>query len=313
MPPAASSKRPAPPFSAPVKAPFSWPNSSLSTSASGSAAQLTLTSARFARARPRVDGARDELLARPGLARDQHGRVGRRDARDPLQHLAQPGGGPDDPARRRRHGDLLPQGEVLVLELGSELLDLLEGERVRDRRGDRPGHVLEDRNLVGWERQTAVVRANTSAATNASPMVSGTTTAHSAPARFIAVPSSRGSFLTSLNTSVRRSRSTASRTVGCARTCLPCHRSLPRSVGRTPPGSRPSAADRCASRSRDSGPRAFVGDHADHVDRHEPLERARHRLQHARQVALRVRRLRHGQERLVLRLPRPTSVHATGA
>ena len=56
----------------------------------------------------------------------------------------------------------------------------------------------------------------------------------------------------------------------------------------------------------------FVGDDADQIDRHEPLERARQRVQHARQVAPRVRRLRHGQERLVLRLARPASVHATG-
>jgi hypothetical protein len=54
--------------------------------------------------------------------------------------------------------------------------------------------------------------------------------------------------------------------------------------------------------------RGFVGDHADQIDRHEVLERAGHGIQHARQVAARVRRLRHRQERLVLRLPRPPTV-----
>ena len=44
MPPWASSNRPGFWRSAPVKAPFSWPNSSLSSSGSGSAAQLTATS-----------------------------------------------------------------------------------------------------------------------------------------------------------------------------------------------------------------------------------------------------------------------------
>ena len=60
---------------APVKAPRSWPNSSLSSSVSGSAPQLTATNGlRGARAAV-VDRARDELLARAGLALDQHRRV----------------------------------------------------------------------------------------------------------------------------------------------------------------------------------------------------------------------------------------------
>ena len=44
VPPSASSKRPMRRAMAPVKAPFSWPNSSLSTSPAGRAAQLTLIS-----------------------------------------------------------------------------------------------------------------------------------------------------------------------------------------------------------------------------------------------------------------------------
>jgi hypothetical protein len=40
VPPSASSKRPFRALSAPVKAPFSWPNSSLSMTLSGRAAQL---------------------------------------------------------------------------------------------------------------------------------------------------------------------------------------------------------------------------------------------------------------------------------
>ena len=43
VPPSASSKRPTFTPVAPVKAPFSWPNSSLSMSVGGRAAQLTLT------------------------------------------------------------------------------------------------------------------------------------------------------------------------------------------------------------------------------------------------------------------------------
>jgi len=44
VPPSASSKRPNRLAMAPLKAPFSWPNSSLSTNPAGKAAQLTLMS-----------------------------------------------------------------------------------------------------------------------------------------------------------------------------------------------------------------------------------------------------------------------------
>ena len=49
VPPSATSKRPGLPRSAPVNAPFSWPNSSDSMSVGGSAAQLTRRTARRAR------------------------------------------------------------------------------------------------------------------------------------------------------------------------------------------------------------------------------------------------------------------------
>ena len=49
VPPCASSKRPVRRSVAPVKAPFSWPKSSLSTSPLGKAAQFTLTSGRSRR------------------------------------------------------------------------------------------------------------------------------------------------------------------------------------------------------------------------------------------------------------------------
>ena len=71
----AASKRPLRRAVAPVKAPRSWPNSSLSISVGGSAARLT-GDERLARARRVVvDGARDQLLAGAGLAGDEHRRV----------------------------------------------------------------------------------------------------------------------------------------------------------------------------------------------------------------------------------------------
>ena len=153
------------------------------------------------------------------------------------------------------------------------------------------------------------MRATIIAATNSSPIVSGSKTAHSAPASFIPAPSRRGSVPTWSRTSVRRSRSIASRKKGV------CSHRIPRGTDcfREPPHvgvlALPGVARSAAEVDRASPDRlAFVGDHADQIDRHEVLERARHGVQHARQVAARVRRLRHGQERLVLRLSRPPTV-----
>ena len=80
--------RPAPPrtgrarsATAPVKAPRVWPNSSASTRSSASAAQLSAQNRRSRRMLPRVNGARDQLLARSALAFDHH-RERRRRGRD---------------------------------------------------------------------------------------------------------------------------------------------------------------------------------------------------------------------------------------
>ena len=60
---------------APVKAPFSWPKSSLSRSSAGSAAQLTLTKGLSRRGDARVDCPRDQLLADAAFSADEHGDV----------------------------------------------------------------------------------------------------------------------------------------------------------------------------------------------------------------------------------------------
>ena len=67
---------------APVKLPFTWPNSSDSSSVSGRPAQLTGAKT-LPRARAlRVNASGDDFLARPALAGDQHLGVGPRDAID---------------------------------------------------------------------------------------------------------------------------------------------------------------------------------------------------------------------------------------
>ena len=72
VPSCAASKSPGLDRSAPVNAPRSWPNSSLSSRVSVTAAQL-IGNKRFpgSRAVP-VNGTSDEFLAGPGFARNQH-------------------------------------------------------------------------------------------------------------------------------------------------------------------------------------------------------------------------------------------------
>ena len=88
MPPSATSNLPRRSATAPVNAPRTWPNSSLSISSSGIAAQLTSTNVAVAPAAQRVDRPRDQLLAGAVLAVDQHAAVGRRRHRDLLAQLA---------------------------------------------------------------------------------------------------------------------------------------------------------------------------------------------------------------------------------
>ena len=73
-----------------MKAPRSWPNSSLSSSSRATAAQLTLTK----RTRPPgpeiVDGARDQLLAGARLAGDQNGHIDARRLLDDVEDFLHP-------------------------------------------------------------------------------------------------------------------------------------------------------------------------------------------------------------------------------
>ena len=65
---------------APVKAPRSWPNSSLSSSSAGQRRAVHLDERPAAAPAARVDLPRDDLLARAGLAQQQHRHVRVRDA-----------------------------------------------------------------------------------------------------------------------------------------------------------------------------------------------------------------------------------------
>ena len=85
VPPSAASKSPTRFRSAPVKAPFSWPKSSLSRRDSGSAAQFTATKGPARRGARPVQGPRDQLLAGAALAEQEHGGVAVRHRPDLLE------------------------------------------------------------------------------------------------------------------------------------------------------------------------------------------------------------------------------------
>ena len=87
VPPFASSNLPMRRATAPVKAPFSWPNSSDSSRFSGIAAQFTETKAALGAAAVAMDVARQHLLAGAAFAGDQDAGVGRRDLARQAKHL----------------------------------------------------------------------------------------------------------------------------------------------------------------------------------------------------------------------------------
>jgi hypothetical protein len=82
--------------SAPVKAPFSWPNSSDSSRFSRDGGAVDGQERRLGAGAVLVDGAGDQLLAGATLARDQHGYVLGGDAADGLVHLAHRRAAPHD-------------------------------------------------------------------------------------------------------------------------------------------------------------------------------------------------------------------------
>ena len=87
MPPSASSKRPTRSALASVKAPRTWPNSSLSNTPSETPPAFTVDHRpRRARSTTACSALRDDALAGAVLAGDQDVRVRRADARDDLQH-----------------------------------------------------------------------------------------------------------------------------------------------------------------------------------------------------------------------------------
>ena len=116
---------------APVNAPRSWPNSSLSSSSVGSAAQFTLTKGLVAAARSAMEFARDHFLADAAFTAQEHGHVAVGDAihhrQDGFHRRAR------TPAGLRAFG-ILGDLRAEPRDLGRERLAL---ERVANRRLER--------------------------------------------------------------------------------------------------------------------------------------------------------------------------------
>ncbi len=85
-----------------------------------------------------VDRARDQLLARAGLARDEHGRVGRRNALDQLQNRNERTAAADDFLEIVNRLDLLKEVRVLSTQAG---LFLLHQDFLGDVHEHRPGEL----------------------------------------------------------------------------------------------------------------------------------------------------------------------------
>jgi len=140
VPPSACSNRPARRAIAPVNAPFSCPNNSLSTSVPGRAAQFTATNKPLPPAAALVDRAGHQLLARAGFAAEQHRGRGGGDQVHLFQHRPRAG---LRPMRSRRR----PPGPPPRAETGSGPAAALSTAAARPATGAAPlpspvlGHV----------------------------------------------------------------------------------------------------------------------------------------------------------------------------
>jgi hypothetical protein len=91
-----------------------------------------------------VDGPRNQLLASPGLARDEHGGIGRRHFLHASHYRQQRLAGAHHLGKVVLAVDLLLQVGVLALQTGLEPGDLLVGGHVLDGDGHLAGHLLQE-------------------------------------------------------------------------------------------------------------------------------------------------------------------------
>ena len=140
---------------APVKAPFSWPKSSLSSRPVGNRGAVQLHERPGAAAAQVVDGAGDELLARAGFPLNEHGRVGGRDDLDLAEDVRQRSAGADDFLEVVLAANFVLEVQLLLVELFLELGDLPIGEPILDGNRDLLCDLVEQLDLVPAERVLA--------------------------------------------------------------------------------------------------------------------------------------------------------------
>ncbi len=152
MPPSASSKRPLRSRIAPVNAPLTWPNSSLSRTPSASAAQCTGTRSLAGASALPVQGEGGQLLPGPAFAEDEHGRVGRTDAADRVEEFQHAGVRTHDPMEAGLVGRALTDRRDLLEVFEEHDGKLAAVELERGRRDDEldllsdavDGHLVDD-------------------------------------------------------------------------------------------------------------------------------------------------------------------------
>ncbi len=137
VPPSACSKRPSRRAARPVKAPRSWPNSSLSSRVSASAAQCSLTKGPPARGLCSWMAAATSSLPVPLSPVMQHRRARRRHLQDGVEHLLHGGARADDAL------DAVPRGQPLAQVAG------LGAQRLRSSSRREHQHQLLDVDRLG--------------------------------------------------------------------------------------------------------------------------------------------------------------------
>ena len=142
MPPAASAMRPSRRASAPVKAPFSWPKSSLSSEALDERGAVERDEGPGAARALRVEAAGDELLAGAGLALDEDRRVASRAALSTSSRRRRTAGASPRMSGRRR-----PRGRRRARRTSARAEERAVGRAQREGRLARHGG--EDREVVG--------------------------------------------------------------------------------------------------------------------------------------------------------------------
>ena len=129
---------------APVNAPFSWPNSSLSSRPVGIAAQLSFTNVRDGGGCA-VDAAGDQFLAGTRFARDEHGGIGWGDHVDLPDDFTQRGSAANDFVHPPLGADFLLEVASSRPRAGRWRAAIPTSSAPPRRPGDQPAH-LDDAN-----------------------------------------------------------------------------------------------------------------------------------------------------------------------